>query len=121
MCKHLKIIEAIMKRGDPAYRASCGALFDLLRGFALQQDLESFAEACQQYAAAHPDASGFIARHIPGILVNNYFTVRQDIDYNKFIAWSLSDKGWAESLSKKYDSPQGLTQAVESICSHIKV
>ena len=42
-------IDALMKRGDPAYTTRYGALQELLGKLAAQQDLIAFAEACAIY------------------------------------------------------------------------
>ena len=114
-----QLVEATMKRGSPAYSTPSGAFLELLRRFASERNLVAFADACSLYASAHPNTSTFIAARVPGILCNCYFTVLPGFDYERFIQWSLENKGWQEQLIESYASPADLQKVVQSICTSV--
>lgn len=112
-------IEAILKRGDPKYTTPSGAFFEVLRGFAHEQKIETFAAAIHVYTSAFPDVGPFIQTWVPGILVNSYFPIRKDLNYEKFVRWTLKNRTRLPSLSDDCSNPVALRQAVDAIVKDV--
>jgi len=110
-----QMIQSIMERDDQKYTTPSGALLGLLSKLASELKLSVFADACDIYTALYPETTSFIAGRVPGILCNRYFTVHPDVDYDKFIQWSISTPSWGEPLKEKFSSSKGLEECVNNI------
>ena len=72
---------------------------DLVRGLARNQNLAGIVVAYQFFCRACPRSRAYVLGRLPGILVNCYFTRRDDLDQNKFFAWCVHmhpTKAWSE-------------------------
>ena len=52
----------------------------------------------------------FLAHRVPGILVNHYFPGATN--HQRFIAWTLADREWAERITSATTSPERLALEV---------
>lgn len=89
-----------------------------LREHAKDIKIDAISELCVWYCKIHkihPEAKRFIAARIPGILINHYFTIREDLNYEKFIQFSIKTKNWADGIKKTAFSPKYFANEVESI------
>lgn len=114
----LALLQSIMDRGDPAYTSHAGAFLDLLKKFASEQNLQSFAEACDIYLYLHPETAKLLEDRVAGILCNYYFNGVPGMNYERFIQWSLHTPGWADELKRCLRSPSNLIAAAEKIQQH---
>lgn len=109
------VIMAIRDRGNPKYTTPSGAFLELLRENAKNRKMEEIAETLILYCKSYPEAKKFITARIPGILVNHYFTIREDLDYEKFIQFSINTENWADGIKEKAFKPKEFAIEVESI------
>jgi len=109
------VIMTIKDRGNPKYTTLNGALLELLRENAKNRKVREIAEISILYCESYPEVKNFIAARIPGILVNHYFTIREDLDYEKFIQFSINTKDWANGIKKKAFRPEDFINEVEGI------
>ena len=110
-----KVVDTILQRGDPKYTTPSGALLELLREKAKNNEIHLLAEISSIYTKEYPEVISFIAHRVPGILSNHYFSTREDLDYNKFIQWSIKNENWAESLIANVFNPEKLEKEIENI------
>ena len=115
-----KLLDTIMRRGDPAYNTPSGAFLEYLSKLASQLNLAVFAEACACYVSFHREASAFVAARVPGILCNRYFTVLPGFDYEEFIRWSIETPNWDAELKEGFSSSEKLKHAAANICSAVE-
>ena len=108
-------INSIMARGNPEYTTPSGAFLEVLRDIAKQNRIDAIAECISVYCKAYPIARNFIIARVPGILVNHNFTMRTDLDYDKFIQWSVTTANWAEGIIANALDGNGLKMEVENI------
>lgn len=109
------IITAILDRGNPKYTTPSGAFLELLREHAKNRKIGTIAESSVVYCESYPEAKRFIAARIPGILVNHYFTIREDLNYDKFIQFSINTVNWADGIKETTFSPKQFAIEVERI------
>jgi hypothetical protein len=109
------VIKAILDRGNPKYTTPSGAFLELLREHAKKRKIEEISESCVVYCESYPEARRFIAARIPGILVNHYFTIREDLNYEKFIQFSIKTENWADGVKETTFSPKIFLNEVESV------
>jgi RecB family endonuclease NucS len=109
------LINSILERGNPKYTTPSGAFLELIRTRAKERKIKLIAEYCKVYFDKYPTTKRFIVTSLPGILVNHYFTVREDLDYEKFIHWSIDIDNCFDSLKENASDPENLMIAVENI------
>lgn len=109
------VITAILDRGNPKYTTPSGAFLELLREHAKNRKIGAISESCVVYCETYPEAKRFIAARIPGILVNHYFTIREDLNYEKFILYSIKTENWADGIKETTFSQEHFANEVESI------
>jgi hypothetical protein len=116
----VKTLEAMANRGDPAYRTQSGAFLGVLHDLAKQQKIEAFAEAVQLHDRIFRAAAAFIRGQVPHIIVEQYFSRREDLDYEKFIRWSLkNDAHLIGQLKSNCANPKGLLRTVNAIVNEV--
>lgn len=93
-----KLIDAIMKRGNPAYTTPSGACLELLRDHASLDKLEAMAEAVDIYERVYPGVSAFIRAQIPAILVSHCLCLKGDLDFDAFAHWSMEHPDWGQEV-----------------------
>ena len=109
------VITAILDRGNPKYTTPSGAFLELLRDHAKNRKIEAISESCVVYCESYPEAKAFIAARVPGILVNHYFTIHEDLNYEKFIQFSINTENWADGIKETTFSPKHFSNEVETI------
>lgn len=110
-----KIIETKMERSNPQYTTPSGAFIELLRDLAREHKIKEISEALNIYCKEYHQAANFLRTRLPGILVNNYFTIREDLDYENFMKFSINDPDWADLIKEHAFSPENLVIEIESI------
>jgi hypothetical protein len=108
-------IETIMERGNPKYTTPSGAFIEFLRDLAQKKKVCEMSKALNIYCKDYPKASAFLSNRLPGILVNNYFTIQENLNYEKFMAFSISDREWANPIIENAFSPEIFTIEVEKV------
>ena len=79
------------------HKSTSEDFLEFVRGLARNQDLAGIAVAFQFYCRARPGSRLYILGRLPAILVNHYFTRRNDLDYNKFVDWcAYHSTDWSE-------------------------
>lgn len=106
------VITSILDRGNPRYTTPSGAFLELLREYAKNRKIGEISESCVVYCGTYPEAKRFIADRIPGILVNHYFTILEDLNYEKFIQFSIKTEHWADDIKKTAFSPKHFSNEV---------
>lgn len=109
------VITTILERSNPQYTTPSGAFLELLREYAMNRKIEAISESCILYCNSYPEAKPFITNRIPGILVNHYFTIREDLNYDKFIHFSIKTENWADTIKINTFSPKHFLNEVENI------
>ena len=109
------LIRAILERGNPRYTTQSGAFLEFLRKLAKNRKIDEISEACLVFCEVYPETKAFITARIPGILVNHYFTIRDDLDFNKFIKFSVKTKNWADKIRKTIHAPNHFRNEVEVV------
>jgi len=110
-----QVINSILERGNPKYTTPSGAFFELLRKYSQKEEIVKLSEMLIVYCEEFPEAKAFLSQRLPGILANNYFTVRKDLDYGKFIEWSMKTENWADGIKKLAFNPHKLKTEVDLI------
>ena len=113
----MELVDSVIATGDKKYVTPSGAFLELLRRRALELNLDGFIESCNAYYKIFPINKQFILHRIPAILVNNYFTMRTDLNYDKFIQWSLNNSDWSEYIMQSSVTAQALQLCVDDIVS----
>lgn len=91
------------KPHDSSFAASVDAnspsvdFLDFVRGLARNQDLAGIAVAFQFFCRARPASQAYVRGRLPAIVMNHYFTRRDDLDYDKFVNWCVHHStAWSE-------------------------
>lgn len=116
----LKLIEAIMKRGDREYTSPSGAFLELLREFANDGKILEMAEVCASYIRTYPEAAHFVSAQVGPTLVNSYFPFLQEFPYDSFIEWSAITPNWSEQLRNTFANYQLFPLVVRRLIESVK-
>jgi len=110
-----KLIFAILNRGNPRYTTPSGAFLELLREYATNGNIEGISEMSSLYCKKYPEVKNFITAQLPGIVVNNFFTVCDALNFEKFIQFAINTRNWADGIEEKAFIPKDFVFEIESI------
>jgi hypothetical protein len=116
-----RIAQAILERGNGATVSNGFAPFtDLLREFAKQQKIATFAEACQQMFLSSRPNQWSIREHAPKILLSSYLPEVLEGHHLRWYVSSPKVDSWNEQIVGVLDSPTGLQSGLDDIVADIK-
>jgi len=110
-----ELLESIAEAGGRKYTTPSGSFLELLRRRAIELNIDGIVNACNIYFEVFPQNKLFIKNRLPAILSNHYFTMRQDLDYEKFIKWSLNNSNGSEQIMENIDSAVSLKACLNAI------
>ena len=67
----------------------------------------------------YPTVDRFIAAMLPGILVNHYFVGLEDLSFESFIEWLLTEPEWAKPIKDNFNNKERLLASVENIIDQV--
>lgn len=114
-----RLARAIVEHGSKAYTTPSGAVLELMKELAKEDDLASFANAFIIIARAKPANANFIAARVPA-MISEFLIRHRGIDGGVMGKWATSNRDWANELKAAVRDPERFPQVVESLAQTIK-
>lgn len=114
-----RIARAITEHGSKAYNTPSGAVLELMKKLAREDDLASFANAFVIIARAKPANANFIAARVP-VMISEFLIRHRGIDGSVMGNWGTSNPRWADELKAAVRDPELFPQVVEALAQTIK-
>ena len=101
------ILKAMFERGDKRWITPSGSIIDVLRAFIKEGEIDKVSVACRLYFKIHGDgAKNYISHHLPGLLVNNYKPICENLNFDQFLHWSNKNPQWQQAIIENAASSQ---------------
>jgi hypothetical protein len=101
-----KILVAMFERGDKRWLTPSGSILDVLRAFIKDGKIDSVSIACRMYFKMHGEgAANYVSRHLPGLLINNYKPIIENLNFDQFLQWSNKNSNWQDEIVNSAASP----------------
>lgn len=114
-----RIATAIAEHGSKAYTTPSGAVLELMKELAREDDLASFANAFVIIARAKPTNASFIAARVPA-MISEFLIRHRGIDGSAMGKWGVSNPDWADDLKAAVRNPERFQQVVDAMAQDIK-
>ncbi|NSZ87768.1 hypothetical protein G6L97_27260 (plasmid) [Agrobacterium tumefaciens] len=114
-----RIARAIAEHGSKAYNTPSGAVLELMKELAKEDDLESLASAFVIIARAKPTNAKFITARVPA-MISEFLIRHRGIDGGAMGKWGMSNPGWADEIKAAIREPERFPQVVDALAQTIK-
>ena len=77
----LDTLNVILDPGNPKDTSPSGAVIELIRSLCKESKVKEIPNVLNKYCKVYPSAAGFLRGRIPALLVENYFIIREDLNF----------------------------------------